>query len=487
MAKIYKRKLKSGREAWYLTHGTGRDRKRFKAGDTKEQAQETLRQFERRVALHGTAPGDVTIGECVDRYLESVELNLSPATQRRYERVLRTFSECFLKEFHTGVHLMRDLKPHHLEDYKRRRLAGGITESREAPARVDVSRRCRKSGADWDPVENAKYGVQGGKSLQANVTPQTVQFELRVICTFTKWCCRRNLIFVDPAEGFENLRVSSPPTRDFWTMDEIQVFIDPEFREQWRREAKIARRKRKRERRDPNKIIFSEPCSEADSRIFEFIYRTGVREGEAVNLEWNDVYFEQQGGYVYIRGKAEWSTKTRSSERVLPMSAEVVALLHEQWEERTSDRWVFATKRGTRHTHMLRKLKKICKRVGVRAEVSTVHALRHSFASHLRLAGVSLDDISELLGHADRRSTQIYAKVNLEYLRGVMGKLAPMSHENVTQPETEGGDQRKSLPSGELRGRRRKMAGTQGFEPRFYGPEPHVLPIGRRPSQNLQL
>jgi hypothetical protein len=26
------------------------------------------------------------------------------------------------------------------------------------------------------------------------------------------------------------------------------------------------------------------------------------------------------------------------------------------------------------------------------------------------------------------------------------------------------------------------MAGRQGLEPRFYGPEPHVLPIGRSPS-----
>jgi integrase/recombinase XerD len=66
----------------------------------------------------------------------------------------------------------------------------------------------------------------------------------------------------------------------------------------------------------------------------------------------------------------------------------------------------------------------VCRKAGIKQ--STVHALRHSFATHLRMQGVSLADIGELLGHADLASTQIYAKVYQEYLRGVVAKLTPL-------------------------------------------------------------
>ena len=55
-----------------------------------------------------------------------------------------------------------------------------------------------------------------------------------------------------------------------------------------------------------------------------------------------------------------------------------------------------------------------------------MHALRHSFGAHLRMAGVSLADIADLLGHKDLATTQIYAKVHQEHLRGAMSKLTAL-------------------------------------------------------------
>jgi site-specific recombinase XerD len=51
--------------------------------------------------------------------------------------------------------------------------------------------------------------------------------------------------------------------------------------------------------------------------------------------------------------------------------------------------------------------------------------LRHSFGAHLRMAGVPLADIADLLGHKDLATTQIYAKVHQEHLRSVISKLTP--------------------------------------------------------------
>jgi len=47
------------------------------------------------------------------------------------------------------------------------------------------------------------------------------------------------------------------------------------------------------------------------------------------------------------------------------------------------------------------------------------HALRHSCATHLLAAGVSIKEIGDLLGHVSAMSTLIYAKVDLKGLREV--------------------------------------------------------------------
>lgn len=85
---------------------------------------------------------------------------------------------------------------------------------------------------------------------------------------------------------------------------------------------------------------------------------------------------------------------------------------------------MFPNKEGNKDTHILAKLQKVCRRAGLKP--ATMHALRHSFGAHLRMAGVSLADIADLLGHKDLATTQIYAKVHQEHLRGVVAKLQPV-------------------------------------------------------------
>ncbi len=103
----------------------------------------------------------------------------------------------------------------------------------------------------------------------------------------------------------------------------------------------------------------------------------------------------------------------------------VHSILAVQHPCRRSDKFVFANEAGNRETHMLEKLKVVCKKVGVKN--STVHALRHSFGAHLRMKGVSIKDIADLMGHGDMATTQIYAKVEQERLREMITRLSPRS------------------------------------------------------------
>ena len=154
------------------------------------------------------------------------------------------------------------------------------------------------------------------------------------------------------------------------------------------------------------------------------ILLTGMRKGEAEHLTWADVNFEM--GVIFIQAKPEFDWKPKTDERIDPDLADAArAVARAVRTDRTSDVLVFANKEGNIDTHILDQLKKICRRAGIRP--ATVHALRHSFGAHLRMAGVNLADIADLLGHKDLATTQIYAKVQQEHLRNVISKLTPLA------------------------------------------------------------
>src|SRR5262245_39263265 len=106
-----------------------------------------------------------------------------------------------------------------------------------------------------------------------------------------------------------------------------------------------------------------------------------------------------------------------------------------------------------------------CRRAGIRQ--ATLHGLRHSFGAHLRMAGVSLADIADLMGHKDLATTQIYAKVEQQHLRSVVNKLTPLvplevSPESVTRRTNAGEDDTKLLRAKGIKEDREELAEREG-------------------------
>ena len=144
---------------------------------------------------------------------------------------------------------------------------------------------------------------------------------------------------------------------------------------------------------------------------------TGLRQSELLGLRWRDVDWAAQRIRVrntFVRGEHSTSGKSDlSTRRSVPMADRLAAEL-DLWSKRsvydTDDDLVFAhPQKGTPldRTKVTRRFKAACRAAGVR-EVK-FHDLRHTFATRLAASGQPLRTIQEFLGHADSKTTQIYA------------------------------------------------------------------------------
>jgi integrase/recombinase XerC len=167
-----------------------------------------------------------------------------------------------------------------------------------------------------------------------------------------------------------------------------------------------------------------------DRAILEFLWATGMRVGELVNLSLKDIDFREK--LVRVTGK-------RKKQRILPFGDPALqALMFYLNETRAAflnncpptdrdDQAVFLNYQGTRITtrsvgRMVDKYIKLCTEIN--RDISP-HSLRHSFATHLLDSGADLRDIQELLGHARLSTTQIYTQVSMEKLIEVYDKAHP--------------------------------------------------------------
>lgn len=144
---------------------------------------------------------------------------------------------------------------------------------------------------------------------------------------------------------------------------------------------------------------------------------TGLRRSELLGLRWRDVDSEAQRirvRNVYVLGEHSGTGKSeRSTKRSVPMADRLAREL-EHWRARsaytTDDDLVFAhpeTGHPLDGSKVSRRFKAACRAAEVR-EVR-FHDLRHTFATRLAAAGQPLRTIQEFLGHADAKTTQIYA------------------------------------------------------------------------------
>src|SRR5215467_3330467 len=177
--------------------------------------------------------------------------------------------------------------------------------------------------------------------------------------------------------------------------------------------------------------------------MLSLCYGCGLRAGEVVRLKVKHIDSAQK----IIRIEQSKGRKDRN----VMLSPEMLGLLRQWWKARPSrydagtpvaERWLFpGNRRGKPMTtrQLSRLFHEAADAAGIKKAV-TLHALRHSFATHLLERGTDIRIIQALLGHDKLETTARYTRVATGMIAGVKSPLDLLS-----QPRKKPRKSRKDL------------------------------------------
>jgi len=215
----------------------------------------------------------------------------------------------------------------------------------------------------------------------------TIARKIHILSSMYKWLHREELIERDPM-----VRIDAPPEDEaapkYLTIEELERVRDA--------------------------------CRKPMDRLLvEMLYSSGVRVSEAADLDWIDIDWESKRALVRDGkgGKA----------RIVPLSTRTVMLLREYRKSRNDDNpWVLQSQFRQRMSvaSIQRRMRILGERAGL-GERLTPHRLRHTLATHLLSGGVPIHVVQEILGHASVRTTQVYARTQMEQVEMHYRRVIP--------------------------------------------------------------
>jgi len=143
--------------------------------------------------------------------------------------------------------------------------------------------------------------------------------------------------------------------------------------------------------------------------IIQFIYSTGVRVSEVVKIRVGDMDLDR--GLCYIRqGKG-------NKDRVVVLAENLIPEIKKCISTKNVAEFLFANHQNSNLSvrSVQKVLKKATREAGIKKEFG-VHALRHSFATHMLEQGTDIRYIQKLLGHKKLETTQVYTRVSQRQL-----------------------------------------------------------------------
>lgn len=339
MSKTHLFLFKRSNGIWYI-HFKENERSRWKSTGTKSKsdALQKLTTFEKLVE---NKPQNRSLSQFVTDFLSYARVNRSPATVEIFKRCLN-----------------------HL-----RTIAGD---------------GCSISSLTAEHADKFK-----SKRLQGNVSPQTVNLEMRALRAIMNIALRWTLIKENPFSRIQLCKIPETSPK-FLSRDDFKKLFDI-VEEIWLKE------------------------------IIVFAILTGLRRAEITNLKWTNVDFTRK--VISIESSPTFMVKS-GKKRIVPMNEMVFQILESKYKERRTE-YVFALNDKKIMDDWITRLFKWYVRKACLDDKLKFHSLRASFASWLVMDGVPIYAVSKLLGHSDVTITQKhYAHLAPENLHDEVNRIS---------------------------------------------------------------
>ncbi len=191
-------------------------------------------------------------------------------------------------------------------------------------------------------------------------------------------------------------------------------------------------------------------CSHAEpvwAASMRFLFHSGLRIGELMGLQWDDIDLRVgqetltvKRTVYFITGGVSVQSPKSGKQRTIPLNQAAVkslkelARLHDSAKPRArgvapslKDLLVLPGRDGGYLCSSALRRAVTRARVSAGLRHITPHTFRHSFASHLVMAGVDLLTVARLLGHSSVEMTMRYAHLSQEGIRAATGRLDELS------------------------------------------------------------
>ncbi len=261
----------------------------------------------------------------------------------------------------------------------------------------DVGYHCKRWVKEWKGDlcnEITTEMIENYLKKRLAVSPYVANKELQYLRALFNFGIKKKFVESNPTDAI-----------DFFPVDKRKKYVPP--------------------KEDVFKVL-SVANPEAQQYLWTILLTAG-RVGEINNLTWDDVDFERRSVTLWTRKRKGGHREPRE----IPMIQKLHDVLRLRWE--LSDKglpWVFW------HTYWSRKandwvrgpygersrlMSTLCKNADVK--YFRYHALRHLTASILDDLGIPIGVIQRILGHQNRRTTEIYLHSIGEAERQAMAKL----------------------------------------------------------------
>nr|WP_315416353.1 site-specific integrase [uncultured Pseudomonas sp.] len=264
---------------------------------------------------------------------------------------------------------------------------------------------------NFDPIMSQRLDAITGRDLeqirtgwmQAGNKASTVNRKMGSISGVFSRAVEWEYIDTHPLAKLKQLKVDSKGVIRYLAAEETMRLRDAldARQDEMRAERESANAWRTDRHKEPMPSLLELPFTDHLKPMVLVSLNTGMRRGELFDLKWSAVNFDTKT--ITVAGA---TTKT-SDTRHIPMNKETIGVL-EAWKKQVSKSpYVFPGQGGGRFEDVKSAWLKLLERAQI--DGFRWHDMRHDFASRLVMAGVPLNTVRDLLGHADIKMTLRYA------------------------------------------------------------------------------